>query len=1796
MSTPTKPVEDPLSSFTPRVREWFARAFAAPTPAQAQAWPAISAGEHVLLSAPTGSGKTLAAFLWALDRLSADSGSPPGESPNGGMPDCGTAGGGRTLSGAAGGGAAGRAAGGTAASNGTRVVYVSPLKALAYDIERNLRVPLRGIGADDVTVGIRTGDTPQRERAAMARRPPDILITTPESLYLILTSQARAMLCDVEAVIVDEIHAVAHSKRGSHLALTLERLESLVRDSASAAGGLSGTGASGGVASGHRRAIQRIGLSATQRPLAEIGRFLVGPHREVTILDAASPKQLDLRIEVPVESMAEPNGPADPARDPLDPLAGGAPTRASPVSERGIWPAIYPELLRLVRAHNSTIVFVNNRRAAERVALRLNELAAREHAGIQEQAGAREQAGIQGHAGAQGRLGVQERAGSDGGDEDEQAASGGGAGVRVESPGVPPLQEVARAHHGSLAREERAKVEELLKAGELPCLVATSSLELGIDMGAVDLVLQIESPKSVARGLQRVGRAGHGVDQISRGRIFPKFRGDLLECAVVVHRMHEGLIEETVVPRNALDVLAQQIVAIASSSEPAPAGPSKKSRPSRAHDDIAPDAGISVDELHALVTATHSYSELSRELLENVLDMLDGRYPSKEFGELRARIVWDRLAGVVRARKGARQLAVANAGTIPDRGLYTVTLPDGRRVGELDEEMVYEARPGQVFLLGASAWRIEEIGRDRVIVTPAPGAPGAVPFWKGDSVGRPRELGEAIGAFSRWAVDQDAATLERDYDLDERAARNLLAYLREQLAATRVLPSDRTLVLERFRDEIGDWRLCILSPYGRRVHAAWGLALSARIRLHLGFEADVIASDDGIVMHLPDLDSDDADSSGGWESIAELVLLEPDDVEPQIMAELGDSALFGARFRENASRALLIPRAYPGRRTPLWQQRLKAQNLLEVARRYADFPIVLETYRECLRDVLDVPGLEQLLRDLHTREISLVEVETPTASPFASSLLFDYVATYMYEGDAPSAERRAAALSLDRDLLRELLGQEELRELIDPIALARVEDDLQHRSDLMRATGRDGLHDVLRHVGDLDAGEISERVFPGVSSTDLLVELRRERRAVAIRVGGRERFIAADEAGLYRDALGAVPPGGLPDTFLADVPDALRVLVARYARTHGPFTTEELRARYGLDASAVLRELERDGLLVRGELRPDPVAPSGVGSAAQGVGSAPQGVGPVPPADGREWCDVEVLRRLRRASLAALRKEIEPADQSALAAFLPAWQGVDRHSPSGACLDRLREVLVPLQALPLPAAIWERDVLPRRTGAYSQSWLDSLCASGELVWVGAGSIGRSGRVALYFRDDAPLLGPPPAGGAGRGVVEPPSGVEHELLRARLAQGPCFFSDLLAELACPRMGDPPAEALREALWDLVWAGEATNDAWAPLRAPHLSLARGGRPARGETLAGPSLARALTGRSRFAGRRGRTHSQVQGRWSLTASLFAVPGAGGAAAGGGGPAGGAGGGPAGGAGGPAGGAGGRPAGGAGGPAGAGAGPAGAGAGPAGAGAGPAGAVERRRVLAELLLERYGIVTREQILAEGVRGGFAGLYNTFADLETLGVCRRGYFVEGMGGAQFALPGAVERLRAVRVPSSGSSGAEESLGALVLAAADPAQPYGAALPWPKRASGGPRPARVVGAYVVLVADKPALYVERGGRALLTLVGEASSRARGGPLEVDGTASAGSAEAPGGGGGRVACGGGGRVAGGDRAPRVAPPVYAALAALADAVRAGRVPKLALERIDGDPAIGSPLEEVLLELGFHSGPRRLTLSA
>src|SRR5690349_15373241 len=971
-----------LSVFSDATRSWFERAFDAPTPAQEKGWPAIASGKHTLIQAPTGSGKTLAAFLYAIDKLT---------------PTPGT---------------------------GLRVLYVSPLKALNYDVERNLRGPLAGLRSE-LRVAVRTGDTPQKERAAMLREPPDILITTPESLFLLLTSRARELLRSVDTLILDEVHAVAGTKRGAHLALSVERLEALAAQPP-----------------------QRIGLSATQRPLEEIGRFVSGG-RPIELVDAGVSKELDLQVVVPVEDMRELSTPG--ALDQRQYESGDSGITAGlEVGSQSIWPSIYPALLELVREHRSTIVFVNNRRLAERLALRLNELAE---------------------------------------------------------------EEVARAHHGSLAREQRVQIEEDLKAGRIPCLVATSSLELGIDMGAVDLVVQVESPKSVARGLQRIGRSGHSLDAVSKGRIFPKFRADLLESAVVLQRMREGAIEETQIPRNPLDVLAQQIVAICAEEE------------------------IEVAELHRLARAAYPFADLSRAQLENVLDMLAGRYPSDEFAELRPRIIWDRTAGLVRGRQGARRLAVTNAGTIPDRGLFGVHLVDGGgRVGELDEEMVYEARAGQTFLLGASTWRIEEITRDRVLVSPAPGVPGAVPFWKGEGVGRPYELGEQIGRASRelssLTHDNALERLTQRHMLDDRAAQNLLTFLEEQAAATGAIPSDRTIVVERFRDEIGDWRVCILTPFGARVHAPWAMAAAARLRDALGIEAQSIWSDDGIAFHLPDADTPPP---------TEELIIDPEQLEDLVVNEVGETALFGSRFRENAARSLLIPRRRPGERTPLWQQRLKAQSLLQVARRYPAFPIVLETYRECLQDVFDLPALKRLLHGLRTRQVDLVDVETASASPYAASLLFDYVANYMYEDDTPAAERRAQALSLDRDLLRELLGQEELRDLIDPGALAEVEQQL--RGD---ARSPDELHDLLRRRGDLREGEYPD---------DLAEPLLHERRAVHVRVGGEQRLIAAEDAGRYRDAVGAMPPGGLPEVFLEADDEPLHSLVRRFARSRGPFTT-----------------------------------------------------------------------------------------------------------------------------------------------------------------------------------------------------------------------------------------------------------------------------------------------------------------------------------------------------------------------------------------------------------------------------------------------------------------------------------------------------------------------------------------------------------------------------------------------------------------------------------------------------------------
>ena len=1360
----------------------------------------------------------MAAFLWCLDRLFTDAAPRPRE---------------RRL----------------------RVLYISPLKALTYDVERNLRAPLAGIrrtaerlGQDlpEVHVASRTGDTPAEARRQLVKNPPEILVTTPESLYLLLTSQAREALRGVEYVIVDEVHALAGTKRGAHLALSLERLSALTDVEP-----------------------QRIGLSATQRPLSAIAAFLGGVGRPVEIADAGSRKPLALEVIVPVEEMAH--------------LAEGLPEDAGSEERHSIWPNIYPRLLELIRAHRSTLVFVNSRRLAERMSSRINELAG---------------------------------------------------------------EELVRAHHGSIAREQRLQIEEELKAGRLPALVATSSLELGIDMGAIDLVVQIEAPPSVASGLQRIGRAGHNVGEASTGKIFPKHRSDLLEAAVVVRRMLDGAIEETRIPHNPLDVLAQQIVAACAMDQ------------------------WTVDRLHALVIRAEPFRDLSRQQLEGVLDMLSGRYPSDEFAELKPRIVWDRAGDTIQSRNDARVVAIVSGGTIPDRGLFGVFLAGeeggkGRRVGELDEEMVYESRVGEVFLLGASSWRIDEIRPDRVMVTPAPGQPGKMPFWHGDTIGRPVELGRAIGAFVRemdgLAPAAAEARLRDDHALDERASRNLLAYLAEQREATGTVPSDRAVVLERFRDELGDWRVCLLSPFGGRVHAPWAMAIEARLA-EQGQLVQTIWTDDGIALRLPEATEPPPE---------DLFLVDPDQIERLVTDALGGTALFASRFRENAARALLLPRRRAGQRTPLWMQRQRSSDLLAVASRFGSFPIILETYREVLRDVFDLPALGEVLKGIRSRQIRVVSVETRSPSPFASGLLFNWIGAYMYEGDAPLAERRAQALALDRELLAELLGEEELRELLDPAAIADLELELQGLVGNRRVRTIDGIHDLLRRVGDLRSDEVAAR-SDLLDSLAALAALEADRRIVQLRLAGESRWVAIEDVARYRDALGASPPPGVAETWLQASQDEqvpLDGLLVRWARTHAPFLAAAPAGRWGTAPERVverLRALVESGALIEGSFRP--------GESEH------------------EFADPEVMRSLRRRSLARLRREVEPVPTEALARFLPTWQGIGSRAGG---IDRLLEVVTQLEGYPIPASILERDVLSARVAGYAPRLLDELGAAGEVVWIGRGPIGRDdGRVALFRRNRAELL-------ASAGAFESgdrPAGPLHDAIRQQMERrGATFFGPLRTNVRDARTDDE----LLDALWDLVWSGEVTNDTLAPLRALSLSRSRS-RSTRPGRPAG-------TGPPRAAG-----------RWSLVADLV------------------------------------------------------------GEGRSP---TERSHAQALALLERHGVVTREAVLAEGMAGGFASVYPVLKAMEEAGRARRGYFVAGLGAAQFALPGAVDRLRAAR--ETDAEGAPEIL---VLAAADPAQPYGASISWPREAETERLPlSRAPGAYVVLADGAPALYVERGGRGLLTL-------------------------------------------------------------------------------------------------------------
>jgi ATP-dependent Lhr-like helicase len=1513
---------DPLGRFSAITREWFDSTFPAPTSAQAAAWDAIADGNNTLVIAPTGSGKTLAAFLWALDSLAGSAERPAG----------------------------------------TRVLYVSPLKALAVDVERNLRTPLagltriaerHGLPAPDISVGVRSGDTPPTRRRQLITSPPDVLITTPESLFLMLTSAARETLAGVQTVIVDEVHAIAAGKRGAHLAVSLERLDDLREG----------------------RPAQRIGLSATVRPPEELARFLSG-HAPTTIVAPPSAKSFQLTVQVPVPDMAN-------------------------LTDNTIWPDVEARLVDLIEAHSSTIVFANSRRLAERLTARLNEI----------------------HA---------DRSGVELSTESNRRVPGGspahimGSGQTYGADAV-----LARAHHGSVSKEQRALVEEDLKRGLLKAVVATSSLELGIDMGAVDLVIQVEAPPSVASGLQRIGRAGHQVGEVSRGVLFPKHRTDLISCAVSVQRMLAGQIETMRVPANPLDILAQQTVA-AAALEP-----------------------LDADRWFDTVRRSAPFSTLPRSVFEATLDLLSGKYPSTEFAELRPRLVYDRDTGTLTARPGAQRLAVTSGGAIPDRGMFTVYLASSveeskkpSRVGELDEEMVYESRPGDVISLGATSWRITEITHDRVLVIPAPGLPARLPFWRGDDVGRPAELGAALGAFTGEVagLDRDAfGTRCAALGFNDYATDNLWVLLDDQRTATGTVPTDTTLLVERFRDELGDWRVILHSPYGLRVHGPLALAVGRRLAERYGIDEKPTASDDGIVVHLPDTLEE---TPAG----AELFVFDADEIDPIVTAEVGGSALFASRFRECAARALLLPRRHPGRRSPLWHQRQRAAQLLEVARKYPDFPIVLETVRECLQDVYDVPALVDLMTGIAARRVRVLEVETAKPSPFAASLLFGYVGAFMYEGDSPLAERRAAALSLDSTLLAELLGRVELRELLDTDVIAATRRQLQHLSADRAARDAEAVADLLRLLGPLTEDEVAARA-EAADVGGWLEGLRAARRALTVSFADRNWWVAIEDIGRLRDGVGAAVPPGVPATFTEQVTDPLGELLGRYARTRTPFTTADAAARFGLGlrvTADVLSRLASDGRLVRGDF----VAPEAASGGTGGVG-------------GEQWCDADVLRILRRRSLAALRAQVEPVSTAAYGRFLPAWH----HLGTASGLDGLMSVIDQLAGVRIPASALEPLVLAPRVRDYSPAMLDELLAAGEVTWSGAGSIsGSDGWIALHASDSAPLS------------LAAPDEIDftdtHRAILDALGGGGAYF---FRQLAQDGIGET---ALKDALWELIWAGRITGDTFAPVRA--LLTGTGARkrsaPAH-RTRRPPRLSRYSVAHPHARS----TDPTVAGRWS------ALP------------------------------------------------------------APEPDSTLRAHYQAELLLNRHGVLTRGAVAAESVPGGFATLYKVLSTFEEAGRCQRGYFVESLGGAQFAVASTVDRLRSYL---DGIDSERPEYRAVVLAAADPANPYGAALPWPAATGAGDapgaRPGRKAGALVVLVDGELSWFLERGGRSLLTFTDDPGAD------------------------------------------------HAAALALAELVTTRRVESILVERINSVPVLQplaggpSPVAAALSEAGFARTPRGMRL--
>lgn len=1778
---------DALSHFSAPVRDWFRATFSAPTAAQESAWESIRNGNNTLIIAPTGSGKTLAAFLWALDALHREH-------------EAGTAG-------------------------GTRILYISPLKALGADVERNLRAPLTGITRlsgnnatePTISVGVRSGDTPARERRQLISNPPDILITTPESLYLMLTSAARNTLTGVTTVIVDEIHNLAATKRGAHLAVSLERLDALLEQPA-----------------------QRIGLSATVENPEAVARFL-GGIQPVTIMSRPVAKEWDLRLSVPVPDMAALGGANDygqglyapseyapsempggggsssvgsaqgtarpapsavniPANAPytledaigifpgqetkqetgqatgqVNPaqqgdnaapkntltipeevlregaLREGAPqekalrdTADSERPETSIWPRVQERIVDHIENNRSTIVFVNSRGLAEKLTAALNDIHLRRVLTKQ---------GISPEDYAAGICDIAE---------------------------VPPL---ARAHHGSVSKEQRTLIEEALKGGTLRCVVATSSLELGIDMGHVDLVIQVAAPPSVASALQRVGRAGHRVGEISRGFFYPKHRGDLLGATVTLAGMRSGTLEPLTILTNPLDVLAQQTVAACA------LGP------------------ISVDSWYEALRRSAPYAELPRALFDSVLEMLAGRYPSDEFAELRPRIIWDRTpteeapSGSIEGRPGAQRLAVTSGGTIPDRGLFPVYLVSGdeergpKRVGELDEEMVYESRAGEVITLGASSWRIEEITHDAVRVSPAPGQPARLPFWHGDRMGRPYALGVQTGAFTRAlssldATDSAAARQQLEQlGLDTWAVDNLLAYLREQRESTGAVPSDTRMIVERHRDELGDWRVVLHSPLGYGVHAPWALAVRARIEERYGVDASVMASDDGLILRLPAME----DVPPG----ADLFLFDPDELEAIVTERVGDSALFASRFRENAARALLLPRRDPGKRTPLWQQRQRAAQLLDVARKYPDFPVLLETARECLQDVYDVPALVQVHRSLQSRAVSMLEVKTNDPSPFARTLLFEYVAEHLYDGDAPAAERRAAALSLDPALLAELLGSSGLRDLLDPAVLVQTQQRLQRTGERYRACGVEGVADLLRQLGPLSARELSLRLradapqaaahgsqdfgaedFSGAEDSEhygedygthantaeartLAEELVRSRRAFSFMGAADDSaepqlyYAVVEDAARLRDGLGIMPAAALPAALLQPVAEPLEDLVSRYARTHIPFTAQQAAEHFSRLTpvgvlTPVLQRLQQQRRLSSGEFLPEVLR--------------------TPSAVGVEWVDAQVLRTIRARSLAALREEIEPVSAQVYGVFLPSWQNVrslsvrvaqtlpeasaygafmpsrraatvvgERVAPLGSAAENgaehtgqdsasstedLLTAIDQLAGVRVPASALETLILPARVPGYQPHMLDELMASGRVFFTGAGQLGggsaqkSDGWIRLHLSESSSLtLGEDYPEQLVRAenpelweALQAPGTLEHAIYEA-LAHGGLFVPALrervaqLMSAAAPAgqvVTFPDAAEVSAALWRLVWAGAVTNDSFAPVRA----MLAGVRSAHPTPAAPARLSRVgRRGAGRIAAARASMGNGMAGGYgadnysadSYSSSGYAAPATGrglrslrGNSLRGGlhttAPA----------------------------------------VAPQDSGRfsrvdtllqEPVEATVTALARADLLLDRYGVLTRGCLQVEDSAGGFSQLYRIYSAAEDRALVRRGYFIEGLGAAQFAAPATVDLLRStadsLSIPAGPQGfGATQGFGAsaytpqrtnteqvygtftvTLLAATDPANPYGAALSWPAIPSFAGegtgvvkhRPARKAGACVVLVDGAPVLYVERGAKTLL---------------------------------------------------------------------------------------------------------------